>query len=146
MEPPFSRKGASGDQKGPRIEEEVGMSPDSETCLWAISSTRLFRRLELDLKQRGEVYIRFQASNVRNAVHLVPGLVAGVVHVAHFVQELHSDHPLVDRELDLPGEVMEMLEQLGENEASARRGVWANCVDDILREVGVEAVLRLLRL
>lgn len=33
MEPPFSRKGASGDQKGPRMEDEVGMLPDSEACL-----------------------------------------------------------------------------------------------------------------
>lgn len=40
IDSPFSRKGASGDQNGPRIEDEVGC-PDSEACLWAISSTRL---------------------------------------------------------------------------------------------------------
>jgi hypothetical protein len=41
MEPPRSRKGALGDQKGPRMEEEVGSMEPSETILWAISSTRL---------------------------------------------------------------------------------------------------------
>jgi hypothetical protein len=40
---PRSRKGALGDQKGPRIEEEVGSMPFSEMSLWAISSTRLGR-------------------------------------------------------------------------------------------------------
>jgi hypothetical protein len=44
MESPLLRKGALGDQKGPRMEEEVGSSPDSLMCLWAISSTRLYRR------------------------------------------------------------------------------------------------------
>jgi len=32
MDSPFSRNGASGDQNGPRIEDEVG-APDSEACL-----------------------------------------------------------------------------------------------------------------
>jgi hypothetical protein len=41
MTSPCSRKGALGDQKGPRIEDEVGSMPVSETILWAISSTRL---------------------------------------------------------------------------------------------------------
>jgi len=41
MLPPNSRKGAFGDQKGPRMEEEVGSAPVSLRCLWAISSTRL---------------------------------------------------------------------------------------------------------
>lgn len=41
MDSPSSRKGALGDQKGPRMEEEVGSAPLSEACLWAISSTSL---------------------------------------------------------------------------------------------------------
>ena len=41
MLPPRSRKGAFGDQKGPRIEEEVGSLPFSVMSLWAISSTSL---------------------------------------------------------------------------------------------------------
>lgn len=41
MVPPFSRKGAFGDQKGPRMAEDVGSTPVSEMSLWAISSTRL---------------------------------------------------------------------------------------------------------
>lgn len=32
IDSPFSRKGASGDQNGPRMEDEVG-APDSEACL-----------------------------------------------------------------------------------------------------------------
>jgi hypothetical protein len=42
MVSPRSRKGEWGDQKGPRMVEEVGVSPDSLMCVWAISSTRLF--------------------------------------------------------------------------------------------------------
>lgn len=38
---PRSRKGVLGDQKGPRIAEEVGARPLSVTILWLISSTRL---------------------------------------------------------------------------------------------------------
>lgn len=41
MESPFSRKGEWGDQKGPRMVLDVGVSPDSLMCLWAISSTSL---------------------------------------------------------------------------------------------------------
>lgn len=41
MEEPRGRKGAWGDQKGPRMEEEVGSEPLSETILLAISSTSL---------------------------------------------------------------------------------------------------------
>lgn len=40
MLPPSSRNGAFGDQKGPRIEEDVGLAP-SVTIECAISSTRL---------------------------------------------------------------------------------------------------------
>lgn len=41
MEAPFGREGAEGDQKGPRMEEEVGSMSPSEMILWAISLTRL---------------------------------------------------------------------------------------------------------
>src|SRR5690242_956490 len=41
MESPSSRKGECGDQKGPRMVLDVGASPDSLMCLWAISSTSL---------------------------------------------------------------------------------------------------------
>jgi hypothetical protein len=40
MLPPRGRDGALGDQKGPRMEEEVGFAP-SVKSLWAISSTSL---------------------------------------------------------------------------------------------------------
>jgi hypothetical protein len=38
---PSSRKGVSGDQKGPRMADEVGVLPSSVTTVWLISSTRL---------------------------------------------------------------------------------------------------------
>jgi hypothetical protein len=41
MVSPSGRNGECGDQKGPRIVEEVGVSPDSLMCLCAISSTSL---------------------------------------------------------------------------------------------------------
>lgn len=41
MVDPLSRNGASGDQKGPRIAEDVGSISSSEMILCAISSTRL---------------------------------------------------------------------------------------------------------
>lgn len=45
---PGARNGAFGDQKGPSIELLVGATPDSEKCLWAISSTRLARQMPTD--------------------------------------------------------------------------------------------------
>lgn len=42
---PRSRNGVSGDQKGPRIAEEVAESPFSVTIVWLISSTRLEKLL-----------------------------------------------------------------------------------------------------
>lgn len=48
---PRSRKGALGDQKGPRIEEEVGSMPFSEMSLCAISSTRLGEDVLVDMKR-----------------------------------------------------------------------------------------------
>lgn len=47
MVSPLSRKGALGDQKGPRMEEEVGSMSPSAMILLAISSTRLFGMLVL---------------------------------------------------------------------------------------------------
>ena len=52
--------------------------------------------------------VRLETSDIGNAVHLVPGLIAGVVDVTNFVQELHTHDPFVDCEFDLPGEVVEM--------------------------------------
>jgi hypothetical protein len=40
-EAPRSRKGVSGDQKGPRMVEEVGERFFSVAILWLTSSTRL---------------------------------------------------------------------------------------------------------
>lgn len=41
-------------------------------------------------------------------------------------------------QLDLTGEVMKMLEEGREDLPVARRGFWADCVDAVLGEVGVE--------
>lgn len=40
---PFSRKGVSGDQKGPRMVDDVGSAPLAAEILWLISSTSLLR-------------------------------------------------------------------------------------------------------
>ncbi len=88
--------------------------------------------------------VRLETRDVRNAVHLMPGLVAGIVDVANLVQELHAHDPLVDCELDLSGEVVEMPQQRGKHLASTRSGIGADRVDDVLCEIGVEAVLWLL--
>jgi len=79
-------------------------------------------------------------------VHLIASLVGCEIHVANVVHELHTLHPLVNSELNFASKVMKVLEELGHDEASARSGLWADCVDDILREIGIEAVGGLLGL
>jgi len=88
--------------------------------------------------------VRLETRDVGNSVHLMSGLVAGVVHVANVIQELHAHDPLVNCKLDLPGKVVEMPQQRGKHLAGTRSGIGANCVDDVLSEVGVETMLWLL--
>lgn len=72
MDPPRGRKGALGDQKGPRIEEEVGMSPVSVMCLCAISSTSLmeYKHLQDGLHLKRE-NLRFETDNVGDTLAFV---------------------------------------------------------------------------
>ena len=77
-------------------------------------------------------------------MHLVPRLVAGIIHVSHIVQKLHAYLPLIDRELDFSSEVVEMLEERSEDLSIPRSNVRAHSIDDILSEIGIESMLRLL--
>lgn len=54
MELPFSRNGALGDQKGPKMDDDVGSTVPSATILFAISSTRLHTLAAVILKQEGD--------------------------------------------------------------------------------------------
>lgn len=144
MDPPSSRKGALGDQKGPRIEDEVGSRLPSETILWAISSTRLggggvSGGFGWGCGGKGG-NVRLEAENVADAVRLVAGLLAVGVDAAELVDKLDAGHPLVNGELDLAAEVVDVLDQGAEHLAVPWRGLGAHVVDDGLGEVGVEAV------
>jgi len=83
---------------------------------------------------------RFQASDIGQAVHLMSLLVASIVHVSNGIQELHASLPFWNGELDLPGEVVEMLYEGCEDDSVARSGVGAHSIDDILGEVRIEPV------
>jgi hypothetical protein len=66
MLPPSSRNGALGDQKGPRIEDEVGATVPSVTSLCAISSTSLNDQLASRrmVKISMDKYLRFETDNI----------------------------------------------------------------------------------
>jgi hypothetical protein len=108
MLPPSSRKGALGLQKGPRMEEEVGKTPDSEAILWAISSTRLgYIRYDTCVEiLKG--YLRFESNDVGDAMPFISLLIANLSHGIH---ELDTYHPLIDGEFDFSSKVMDMSDQ-----------------------------------
>lgn len=94
---------------------------------------RLVHVLVCDLVDEG-----LEAQNVGHAVCFVAG---GGRGLADEVDELDAGHPLVDGELDLAGEVVEVADQRGHDDAEARVSLGAHGVDDSIGEVGVEAVL-----
>lgn len=60
--------------------------------------------------------------------------------LAHGVDKVDACHPLVHCQFHLAGEVVDVADEAGEDEAVAGGDVGAHCVEDVLGEVGVEAV------
>ena len=79
-----------------------------------------------------------EAQDIGHAVGFVAG---GGRGLANQVDELDTGHPLVDGELDLAGEVVEVADQRGHDDAEAGVRLGTHGVDDSIGEVGVEAVL-----
>lgn len=134
---PRLRKGALGDQKGPRMTLDVGDKPCSVTILLAISSTRLqdvsgcflFPRIKSD-------DLRFKSDHVADTVALIAN---GGADLADRVDKLHTEHPLGGSELDLTRKLVDVLDQRAQDHASTVGGVGAHGIHHVGREVGVEA-------
>lgn len=95
----------SGDQKGPRIAEEVGSRPASVTILWLISSTNLSHYQLAVHFTLPEKHSRLDAQNVAHAPRLIAVLPVGL---ADGIDVVDADDPLVLCELDVAAEVVEM--------------------------------------
>lgn len=80
---------------------------------------------------------RFKAEDVGNSVGLIPGLGGDLAHCIH---EMDSRHPLVDRQLDFPGEVVKMAHESAQNHAVPLGHIGAHRVDDELCEVRVKSM------
>jgi hypothetical protein len=136
MLPPRGRNGALGDQKGPRMEDEVGFAP-SVKSLWAISSTSLqVSVFGVNLKNGLGEYIRFKTKDIRNSLSFISYFGADLTNG---VDEVDAHHPFVHRELNFSSEVVEMSNEGGENFTTASIGLWSDCVDAVLGEVWVES-------
>jgi hypothetical protein len=81
--------------------------------------------------------LRFETENVGDAMRLVPCLGRDL---ADGVDEVHARHPLVHRQLDFAGKVVQVPNQAAQHLPVPRRDVGADGLEDVVREVGVEAV------
>ena len=134
MLPPSSRNGAFGDQKGPRMEEDVGLAP-SVNIACAISSTRL-EMVILNINDLGKCYLRFESNNVRNSMSFISDWSAGL---SDRVDELDSHHPLIWSELNFAREVMDVLNERAKDFTASWVGLGTDGVNAMLGEVGIES-------
>lgn len=140
MGEPRGRKGAWGDQKGPRMDEDVGSRSSRETMLWAISSTRLEGVLVCEGIVCGRECardLRLEPENVGHPQGLIADLGGGLPDA---VDKVHADHPLINCQLNLSREVVDVPDQGAQHDPVARRYVGAHGVEDVLGEVRVESV------
>jgi hypothetical protein len=105
MLPPSERNGAFGDQKGPKMADEVGVSEVSAADLCAISSTRL---MMLETHSPCGNDVRFQPEDIGYALTLVA---LGVTNLTDGVEELDAGHPLVRGQFDLTRKLVDMANQ-----------------------------------
>ncbi|CRK23524.1 hypothetical protein BN1723_013010 [Verticillium longisporum] len=153
---PRSRNGVSGDQKGPRMADDVGALPSGISTVWLISSTSLVllvwgleakssrsrrevteaKKIRTEKKIRtGKKNARLDAQNVAHAPRLVAVL---LVRLAQRVDVVDARDPLVLRQLDLAAKVVHVADQRREDDALAGVRLGAHEINDMLCEVGVE--------
>jgi len=133
MESPRFLNGAFGDQNGPRMAEEVGESPVSETWWFAISVMRL-RLLDSGMRALMLVYVRLDTSDIADTVGLVS---LGGRDLTNTVEPVDTGHPLLRGELYLTNKLMEVGEERCKDLLGARRSLVTSGGNDILGEVRV---------
>jgi hypothetical protein len=146
MLPPFSRQGASGDQKGPRMTLLVGVSPDSLMWRFESSVTTLenpvspfrsrFRNCHRFWWDRAEQEdLRFQTNHIAHAVHLIA---SGGADLPHRVQEVDACQPFFRSQIDLTRKRVDMSDHRRKDLLRTWSRVGAHGVDDMLGEVGIK--------
>lgn len=80
--------------------------------------------------------VRFKTKNVGNTMSLVSRLVR---NLTDRVDKVHSNHPLVVRELDFASKVVNVSDQTGEDLSGSGLHVGAHGLDDPAGEGGIEA-------
>ena len=81
------------------------------------------------------VDLRLQADHIADTVALVPD---GSADLANGVDELDTQHPFGGGELDLTGEIVDVLDEGAQEHTSTLGGLGSHGVDHIGSEVGVE--------
>lgn len=107
------------------------------TILLAISSTRLMKPLiNFFFFGAREYHLRLETDHITDTVTLVTDRSADL---ADRVDKFNTEHPLGGSELNLASEVVNVLDQRTQNDASTLGGLRTHGVHDIGSEVGVEA-------
>jgi len=83
-----------------------------------------------------QAHSRFQSNNVAKELALIPLLVA---HLATTVDHLDGHHPLIRSEVDLTGEIVDVLNEAGHDLSQSWVCLWAGSVDDHLSELLAKA-------
>lgn len=86
-----------------------------------------------------EIDSRLQTDDVADTVAFVTN---GSADLANGVDEFHAQHPLGGRQLDLAGELVDVLDQRAQQHARALGSLGAHGIDHIGGEVGVEFARR----
>lgn len=95
----------------------------------SVGPSRSIRRKRIGLRSR------LESDDVGDALPFVP---LGIADLAHGIYEADTHHPFVCGEVDLSGEVMDMLDETAQDLPGTRGGLWAHGVDDVLSEVRVK--------
>lgn len=140
MVDPFSRLGASGRQKGPRMAESVAEMPALAAVRCVMSSTSLVVvtvRIRNGGAPRQEKarHLRLQPDNVTEQDALVAALRA---HLPSAVDHVDAREPLVHGQVNLSRKIMNVLDQRRHDSAQSRGGVGAHRLDDMVGEVLAE--------
>jgi hypothetical protein len=80
--------------------------------------------------------VRFQSDHVGDSLALVT---LAIADLAHGVEELYAQHPLVDGEFGLSREVVDVADERAHEFAGAWGSFRADGIDDVLGEAGVES-------
>lgn len=86
---------------------------------------------------RWDADIRFKSDHIAQELSFIPLVIA---YFSCPVHHLHTGHPLVHGHFILAREIVSVPDQTGHDTAKSRGHVRAHGIDDIVGEVGVEAM------